>query len=207
MSRRKKKKAKVVQNQKSTSPKKYIIKAARKLPILETYISKELFEAGMGHVIVVREKRNQDKVIGIYMVDVWCLGLKDTFFKIVKSFEYNDFIQMLFNNLDTEMIKSDPTYVFNVVYGAVEFADELGFEPHSDFKVTEYILDDVEKIEYVDINFGHEGKPYYVSGPFDNAKRIIETLNKAVGPNGFDFISDVEPDDEFYSLQLDLDDT
>ena len=35
---------------------------------------------------------------------------------------------------------------------------------------------------------GVDGKPYFVSGPFDNVPRIMARLEKAVGPGNFEFL-------------------
>ena len=191
-SKKRRKEKSVVQNIK-ISPKDYIRTIARKLPIYKTFIAENLFDDGIGNVIVVREKRNGDKVIGSYLVDVWCLGVKDTFFKIYKSYEYEDFMDKYFKAPPNNLIETETNYTFNLIYGAVEYADDLGLPPHKDFSITKYILDDIDNILYEDIVFGkEEGKPFFVSGPYDQSSKIIKILNESVGIGGYDYICEVD---------------
>ncbi|WP_231971853.1 hypothetical protein [Nostoc sp. NIES-3756] len=67
-----------------------------------------------------------------------------------------------------------------------EYAQSLGFEPHKDFeKSRSHIGNWYGSIR---IECGRNGKPCYVSGPYDNSKKIIETLNRSQGEGNFDFI-------------------
>ena len=44
-----------------------------------------------------------------------------------------------------------------------------------------------------DITFGHEGKPMYVQGPYDDAAHIIRTLRRRVGDDNFHYICEISP--------------
>src|ERR1700743_1386339 len=80
----KKKKAKVVQlNQQRQSPESYIKNQARQLPIVETFISKDWQENGICNIAVARGHKNGNYTVGIYLVDLFCLGLKDA------TYEFN----------------------------------------------------------------------------------------------------------------------
>lgn len=47
--------------------------------------------------------------------------------------------------------------------------------------------------------FGKDGKPSYISGPYDNEDRILRTLNKTCGEGNFTFIvTDDQADFEEY---------
>lgn len=193
--KKKRKKTKVISMNQIISPKKYIKTAARKLPVYKTYISRDILINGMGHAIVVREKRNGDKVLGGYLLDVWCLGVKNSFCKILDTHDFEDFIQGMFDNPSDPIVEADTDYTLNLVYGALEYAEDLGFAPHKDFSISKYILDPVEHLIYIDIPFGKNGKPYFVSGPYDNVLTIRDTLMKSVGPEGFDFTVEADPFD------------
>src|ERR1700710_2826552 len=78
----------------SLSPKKYIETKVRSLPIYTCLVNADWQEAGMANVIVMRQHVNGHVSGGIYLVDLQCLGVKDTswFFnedesKMMKSFE------------------------------------------------------------------------------------------------------------------------
>jgi hypothetical protein len=41
------------------------------------------------------------------------------------------------------------------------------------------------------IGFGREGRPFCVEGPYDDADRIMRTLQERVGVDGFHFLTEV----------------
>ncbi len=204
---KKRKKTKVVKMQPKLSPKKYIKLKARNLPVVKTYISENIMEVGMGYAVVVRTKRNGDKIVGAYLLDVWCLGVKNAIYKIMDDDELDIFRDQISKGL--ELVEKDPNYVYNLVYGALEYAEDLGFEPHKDFGIAEYILPRVEEVEYIEIPFGKDGKPTFVNGPHDNAGRVLGTLEKTVGEGNFDYVVEVDermdydPFDDDYQDVLD----
>lgn len=198
---RKKKKAKVISMGPPMSLSKYIKKFGRTLNIHEVIWMSHMFEAGKGNIFVAREKRNGDILLGSFLVDTYCLGVKDTIFKLMPRYAYDEFREDVLATEEVKVEVGDPNYVFNVIYGALEYAEDLGIEPHKDFAVTEYLLDAPEDLEYVDLQFGMDGKPcfYYYDG--DPRGEIIKKLEEAVGPDGYTAI-DGQPmvdmlDDEY----------
>lgn len=185
---KKKKKRKIQPKLIKIKPENYIRKNARKLPIYECLIDPSWKETGMTPVIVTRKKYNDDLILGSYIIDTFCLGLKNTDFRMdMTSGEYEDYMERISMGMGINFVKVKPTLAFNIIYGAIEYADDIGFSPHRDFKITEYILDDVEEIEFIDIEFGLNGKPFFMSGPHDNAKKILAVLEKNVGKGNYNF--------------------
>lgn len=174
----------------------YIIKNARKLELLKCWKSDT--SEGMGHFVVARQRKNGTLVVGVYLIDLYCLGLKDTFYS-----EFEDLgdlnkklIEASRGIVDFEEIESN--LCFNYIYGAIEYAEDIGFQPHKEFKVTEYILDEVDDIEFVDIEFGHKGQPMFIAGEDDNVTQILATLDKTVGEGNYEYVlgEDFEDEDE-----------
>lgn len=203
---RNRKKKKVVQKQVKLKPENYVKKVARKLPIYECWISESWEEEmEMVQVFVAREKRNGDLLVGIYMIDRACLGVKSTFFR--NDMMKDDFEEMIEDTITRggrNLIKCDPNLAFNIVYGALEYAEDLGFSPDKDFKVTEYILDEVGSIEYMDIEFGSEGKPHYFAGPYESpaqVRKILNTLEKAVGADGFNYTLPIDEGNDDWDFE------
>ena len=143
------------------SPKKYILTRARTLPIYKCLITKDWETAGMATVVVMRKHVNNHITAGFYLVDLLSLGVKDTHFEFNVTEEYiND---MLDETID---IRDEADYVLahNIIYGAVSFAEDFNIEPHKDFDVTQYILEeDTDAIALLDIPFGIDGKPAFIS--------------------------------------------
>ncbi len=165
--------------------KKYIREAARKLPIVHTLMDDSIDTVGMGYVIIARKRANGQIVFANYLVDKFCLGVKDVYYDILDEETYDELIQEMQDRDDTNMVEVSTGYLHNLVYGAIEYAEELGFAPHKDFEVAEYILDDIEEVDFEEIEFGKDGMPAYIAGPGDKTGRILGTLNKSVGEGNY----------------------
>lgn len=197
----KRKKGKVVQ---MLSPENYIKQKARSLPIHECWIDSEWQDSGLVTIFVARKHTNGNLTVGIYLIDLKCLGVKDAnYYFNISGAEYRDMLDHTNNTMDMEKVSY--TLAHNIVFAGIEFAEDYGFKPHKDFGVAQYILEeDTDDIELMEIECGGEnGKPLYVSGPYDNAARraqIMAQLEKTAGKGNYDFLTEVgndfENDDE-----------
>jgi hypothetical protein len=175
--------------QQPISPKKYIIEAARKVPIFECVINEDWAEGGIAQIMVARQKRQGSFIVGVYIVDTFCLGLKNTlFYGNLTPYEYEEQKSKVARSTQLTWQQIPANTCFNIIYGAIEYAEDMGFQPNKDFDVTEYILDDVESIEFEDIEFGKNGKPFYFGGPHDDYRKVMSTLNRNVGEGRFDYV-------------------
>ncbi len=84
------------------------------------------------------------------------------------------------------------------VEDGIAFAKNIGFEPHKDYKYANKLFGDVDATDCTEtFTFGKDGKPYYISGPYDSQQKIDkiqQTLMKNCGEGNFDFMV-VVPDD------------
>ncbi|MDA3818555.1 MAG: plasmid pRiA4b ORF-3 family protein [Prolixibacteraceae bacterium] len=190
-----KKKGKVVQ---MLSPKNYIRQKARSLPIFECYINTDWQKAGIANIIVSRKHSNSNITMGLYLVDLKCLGVKEAFYHFnISNIEYREFIDKFSKNADAATIPY--ALAHNIIFAGVEYAEEFGFKPHPEFNsVAQYILEeDTDDIELIDIECGMDGLPCYVKGPYDSevqGKSIIAQLEKAAGPGNYNFIDTMDED-------------
>jgi len=194
----KKKKRKTIQPH--LSPEKYIRTRCRNLPIGECLVNEDWHEDGLAHVFVVREHSNENVTVGVYLVDIYCLGLKDTMFKFnVSTIEYEELVDTLSQEID--FISIDYVLAHNIIYGGIEYAEDYGFSPHSDFnKTTQFILEeDDDDVEYLDLEFGHNGKPLLIVHEDQPYLGHLETLKKTAGVGNFDYIlpTDTDLDDGY----------
>jgi hypothetical protein len=81
-----------------------------------------------------------------------------------------------------------------LIYGALEYAEKLGFKPHADFynQKADLMLDppDFHPRENT-VRFGKDGKPLYISGPYDSeikSNSVINTLTRTCGPGNFTYL-------------------
>ncbi len=63
----------------------------------------------------------------------------------------------------------------------------LGFGPHPDFAAAEGHLGSWAGPGA--ITFGKDGKPLYISGPYDDPGPVIRTLERTVGRGNFEFLA------------------
>ena len=200
------KKKKQVKQVVKIKPENYIRKYGRKLPIHECLIRDNWEKTKFSPVIISRKKANGNIIFATYIVDLQCLGVKDTFFRYnLSPINYQEQVKGMERVMEVNFIPIESTLFHNIIYGAVEFAEDCGFEPHKDFtNTTEYLLDKVESIDYIEVAFGDdEGKPFYSEGPHDDSKKIMATLKKHVGEGNFHYLLEVAQPDEY----VDYDDT
>lgn len=184
----KKNKAKVIQ---MLSPENYIRQKARTLPILECLVNNEWEETGLANIMVARKHTNGNITMGMFLVDLKCLGIKNAFYRFnISESEYRELLGKMEENMDMESISY--TLAHNIVYAGIEFAEEYSLKPHKDFSVAKYILEeDTDDIELIEIECGKNEKPLYVQGPLDNdvrARQIIAHLEKHAGPGNYHYI-------------------
>jgi hypothetical protein len=182
----KSKKKKVVKKvvQPVFNPQKYLIEAARKLPIHSCLVNEAWDEMGMAVVIITRLRPKGTFVIGTYVVDTFCLGLKDTAWWVDADDEHLERIQ---KGMQLDFVEIEEDVAFNIIYGAIRYAKNLDFQPHKDFETTQYILNPFSSIEDLELTFGLNGKPNYVQGPKDKPLSIIQKLERKLGKGGFEF--------------------
>lgn len=196
----KKKKGKVVNLYQS--PEKFIKTRARQLPIYECLITEIWEDTGMANIIIARKHSNDNLTFGIYLVDLLCLGVKDSFYGFnIPEQEYREMIEKYIPE-DIDIVKCDYVLAHNIIYGAIEFAEEYGFYPHKDFAVSKYILEkDDENIELMDIEFGEDGVPCVVTTIDNEPKKVIAQLEKTAGHGNYKiiYLDDEDFEDEYDS--------
>ena len=115
-----KKKKKGQAGQQFLSPEKYLKERARSLEIYECYVSDNLKEVGEGYVIVSRIHTGGRVSMSAYLVDTYCLGVKDTFFRLrMEEEEY----RMFLNYFDSSLHRCNYEEAHNWVYGAIAFGE------------------------------------------------------------------------------------
>ncbi|MFD9959219.1 helix-turn-helix domain-containing protein [Amycolatopsis sp. NPDC058986] len=143
---------------------------------------------GMVAVLVAREHRYDKIDICGYLVDVYCLGLKNIYdHKVMDEHELRAFVHAYFDAYHGDPIEAPIELAREIVFGAIEYARGLGFEPHPGWPDVEGHLGSWSGPSV--ITFGNDGKPFYIDGPYDNSRSVIRTLERTVGAGNFEYIA------------------
>lgn len=181
MAKNKKKKAQP-QKLQVVSPEKYILTKARNLPIVECLIDANWKEMGMTYAIVARRHTTGRYTVGFYLVDTFCRGIKDTFFRFnIEDYEYQELKEGITVQM-TSAVNVSYNEIHNLIYGAIAYAEEFGLESHPDFKITQYLLEeDTDDIPLIEYEFGKDGKPLFLARSSFEAGYYKPILQKYAG--------------------------
>jgi len=156
----------------------------------EAYISEDLFEAGIGQVVVCRFKGDGRVEAGVFLVDVFCLGVKDAFFGISPNEA-----QFREEYLGEVLAKTTPrpgAWGRKLVEDAVGFAQSLGISPCADYKKGARVFGGINAADCKEtFVFGKAGRPLLMGTPEDDPERLarIQAMLKArLGEDNFDYI-------------------
>lgn len=146
-------------------------------------------ESGHGGIVgalVARHFRPGRVSVCGYLVDTWCLGVKNALGpRLMSDRRLPEFRKTFFGAFDGEPVQAPIELVRHLVWGAVDYARGLGFEPHHDLWAAAGHIEPLRGPSA--IRFGRDGKPFYVEGPYDDAARNLRTLKRSVGRDNFSF--------------------
>ena len=156
----------------------------------EAHIEKDWREHGLAHLLVARIRDDGSADVGVFLVDVFCLGVKDALLETdVPASELEDFIATNLPEASRERIH--PTCAKKLIDGALAYAEGLGFAAHRDYRKARRVLSGLDAaLCPTGFTFGANGRPCYVQGPNDTPERIervLAILEARCGPDGFDY--------------------
>lgn len=150
-------------------------------------VAAESAASGLVSVLVARsEGRGSVSACG-YLVDVWCLGVKNADGpRVMDARALPAFTRRFFSAYQDPPLQAPAELARHLVFGAVDYARGLGFEPAPGFGRTAGHLGPWAGPSA--ISFGRDGKPFYIQGPHDNAARIMRTLGHSTGRDNYHFL-------------------
>jgi hypothetical protein len=154
----------------------------------------EAGDSGVACVLIASPDRRDRLSVCGYLVDTWCLGVKNTIGpQRMGRRELDAFKCQYFGPWESEGIPVPLELARHLVLGAVDYARRLGFEPHPDFRRAGRALGSWDGRS--SITFGKDGKPLYINGPHDHPQGVLATLERAVGRGGFHYSVSLGHDD------------
>jgi hypothetical protein len=147
----------------------------------------ESMGAGLVSVLVARELRPGRVRVGGCLVDVYCLGVKAISGpRLVDEQALPEFVRDFYSAYDRSAVAAPLELAQHLVFGAVDYARGLGFEPAPGFPATADLLGPWAGPS--DIEFGLDGKPFFNQGPYDNPDAIVKTLERSAGWGNFNYL-------------------
>jgi hypothetical protein len=158
-------------------------------PIQHCFLTESVFEIGMGTLVLARGATPQHLAFSSFLIDVFCLGIKDVMFESVEREAFEMYMEA--TDAGSPMVSIDPSYARKLLRDLSAWSQSIGFAPHRDFAAVERMFGEVsaDATDAV-FRFGRDGKPFYIPGPIDTApliQRRIAHLQKYFGDDGFGF--------------------
>jgi hypothetical protein len=165
-----------------------VLRAAH-APIQHCFLTEAVFDIGMVTLVLARGATPHYIAFSAFLIDVFCLGIKDVMFESVESEVFE--IYMDATDAGSPMVSVDPGYARRLLRDLAAWSQSIGFAPHRDFTAVERVFGDVSAdASDAGFRFGRDGKPVYISGPTETApliRRRIAQLQKYLGDDGFGF--------------------
>jgi hypothetical protein len=157
-------------------------------PIHACLVQQDLFENGIGILLLARHTPSGEFALGFFLLDVFCLGIKDASFQSLNLSDLEFFIESI--EATDPLVPIEPSHARKLLREAAAYAQSIGFSPHRDFVAVEPLFGEVnaEACEAT-FHFGVNGKPHYVPGPTESwptIRRRVEQLRQRLGDDGFE---------------------
>ncbi len=164
--------------------------AADKYPVLDCLVSTDVWTQGIGYVVLSRELPGGNIAFAWFLVDRYCLGVKNLIVNIVGRFSYDSKLRELQSQYQFKPMELAAARKF--VEGAVAYAANLSLPPHADYQKGKHIFGSIDASACTEtFEYGKEGKPYFFAGPYDTpqrCRRILAALEHHCGPGGYHYL-------------------
>lgn len=167
---------------------------AVKWPIARALLGGEIWTKGIGHALIARREPSGGLVYGVFLVDVFCLGVKSSFWRTGTSSEIDELVEKM-GHFET-MRDIDPACLAKFIKEAVEYAQFYGFSPDPDYRHASKLLDGIDSSTCpTKFNFGRDGRPFYIQGPNESPAQAAAIM-RAVQNAGGHFLVEALLDDD-----------
>jgi hypothetical protein len=174
--------------------------SAASYPILESWASEDLWTTGIGYICLSRQLPKGFVAAALFLLDRYCLGVKNVAADVSSRFDYDSRCRKLRAQFTLKDLA--PETARKLVEDSVAYAASLGLHPHVDYQKAKLIFGDIDaRQSQEELEFGREGKPFFISGPNDTPQRcrqIIAALEEHCGRGGYDYLVNVADPSEVF---------
>lgn len=140
-------------------------------------------------MVITRYKSGGRVEAGVFLLDVFCLGIKNAFFHQLHEDEFPEFLQRMFD--DDTPNENSGAWGRKLVESAEAYSRRLGFAPHRDYKKGARVMGGINAKDCAEkFAFGSDGKPFFFAGPNDSdakCRLILNILERKLGKDRYDF--------------------
>jgi hypothetical protein len=176
------------------------VSVAASQPIRACLINDGWMETGMGTLFLTRGISNSRLGFGMFLLDTYCLGIKDVVFKSMDADQWAAFLDA--SEYAMPLSPIDPGFGRKLLRDLAAWSASIGFPPHRDFATVERLFGTVSADTCTtEFQFSREGKPFYIQGPSDTpaqARQRLAQVSRATHGTG-NFLL-VAPDEEDFQL-------
>jgi len=159
------------------------LQRAERWPVVQVLVGAKLWDDGIGYLTIARQESEGRLIFAVFLVDVYCLGVKNAFWRAGTHQDLKDLIRQMEEGQKMRAIT--PACLAKIVKGAVEYAQSFGFPPHPDYRHASILLDGIDPSTCPNqFTFGRDGRPFYIQGPNESlaeATAISQRIQDAGG--------------------------
>jgi hypothetical protein len=151
--------------------------AAESWPIVDALVPEGLWTSGIGQLLITRRLPDGRLAVANFLVDVYCLGVKNAYWNIISEWEFDELRRKL-EGLGP-LHSATPEQFAKLVLGAVDYAQAIGIAPHPDYGHARLLLAGIDPSKCEDtFTYGRDGKPLFINGPHDSPEKIKVIMHK-----------------------------
>ncbi|MEI8254435.1 MAG: hypothetical protein WCJ30_02060 [Deltaproteobacteria bacterium] len=152
-------------------------------PVVGAYMSRSWRrESALPELVIaalVRLAPTGDHVLGMFIVDRTCFGIKSGFVRAMSQEMVDNYLEQGSEPLEAVEL----AMLQSVAFHGADYARSLGFQGDPDFPL-EFLGARPEPL--VDTLLAKPARPHFVSGPYDNVPAVFAQLTRVVGAGNFD---------------------
>jgi hypothetical protein len=146
---------------------------------------------GMIAVTLVRQGPRGQVAFANFLVDNWCLGVKDCAGNLMSLSDADETIREMGGRLQIEPLAAADAHA--IVRAGIEYGESLGFPPSTDCRKLLPIWNGIPIGQLPEgVEMGRDGRPFYIVGPYDDVamqSRVVSSLNESVGKGNYDVLT------------------